>query len=450
MKLSVFGTRSRSFLSFMVGILWTVVLASAGSVNAQQFASSIPQPSTVRQLDFQRQFGAVSLGFARFSQELSVEDPLSEFFEYLLDPINWDLSESIYPRMNILSNVGMVHSWPFLNGANSIRLGIRSRMDQARITTLPVQRGSVLEDGQDQHLVDVMYTPYLALEMAPASWLALKGLVQIDAVHRDLQGICRSSCSVDPGGNQRIVVPGFKARLEIRPMDSRSIFVGLGKGFLQFDDREPAGSVAERQLHQARYAEAGFSVKPNDRLEWGGTVWIVRSPQDFIYVPEDEDFTALGAMKRHGMTLNGQVTPFDNFTFSGTVTYQDGVARAQGESINLPAIWQAETSVQYQWNAKWTTTIQWQYFEGYPDIPGASNQDNTSLNRIDVLAQYETSSGWGTVSGMLGLVNISNSRGSGNRFLFDSGFGNDSPQAIDLTYFPHQPRMVVGGLSMTF
>ena len=434
----------------LIGIVVAWIVAMVVPANAQQLVEAMPQLSTVRQLDFQKPLGTSGVGFARFSQELSVEDPLSEFFEYLLDPINWDPTEMIYPRMNMLSNVGIANSWGFLNGRSAVRLGLRSRMDQARVWTLPFQGATALEVGRNQNLIDIMYTPYLGVETSPASWLTLTGLVQIDTLQRDLQGVCRTSCSVDPGAIQQIVVPGFKTRLAMRPMDTVLVFAGVGRGFFRFDDREPAGSVAEQQLNRASFAEAGFSVKPTDRVEWGGTFWTVRAPQDVTYVPEDEDFAVLGPTKRYGLSLTTHVQPFDGFTFSGTFAHQDGAARVSGESINLPATWQAQTSVQYQWNTDWTTTVQWQYVQENPVLPGTISGQDASLNRIDFLARYEASRSWGTVSGVLGILNICDSGGSGTRFAFDSGLGNDPVQAIDRTYFSRQPRMVVGGFSVNF
>jgi hypothetical protein len=274
------------------------------------------------------------------------------------------------------------------------------------------------------------------------------GNLKLNILAFDVQHVCRTTCSLEPKGQGADMVPSAMGGLLLGPWFDTQIFINLGKGSYQFDEREPVGSTAEQQINRTRFLEFGFVTKPGSLIEVRGSLWGTRNNTDFAYNIEEEAFVNQGPSQRYGVNLKGEIGLPNQTTFTGGLTISRNTFRQSQQPIpHTPQI-AGYAELHNAWTTNWSTTVGWHYI----GRRSADNQSRSSFQTLDVLIQYQfqvnTDKEYLTAS--LGILNVGNHKIPFSLFHFDSGLTPDHSPTIDLNYSPGQPRTFVSGFSWVF
>lgn len=433
------------FFLRMFLILFTInVLPARGQVPQDAF-----QPSDyIDSLQYQTLLGETNVAFFEFSGSQDIDDPLEDFFAFISDSINLDLAEPIEPRKVYHTHTGFQTRQRILNRTSFLRFGLETAMEQAQVHSIP--RSKVAQANSEQHhnLVDVVFAPYLLVETHPLSWIRMFGNLRLNVLSFDVQHVCPKTCSLEPKGQGNYTVPSFKGGLLFGPWFKTHFFINLGKGFYRFDEREPVGSTAEQQINRTRFVELGFLNNPGSHIEIRGSLWGTKNDSDFTYKIEDEEFVTQGSSQRYGLNLDAKIGLPNQTTFTGGLTVSRNTFRQSQQPIPLTPQVSGHAELHNAWTTNWSTTLQWQYI-GKRSI---DNQSFPSFQTLDILVQYQfpVTADKGHLTASLGIVNVGNHRSPFSLFHFDSGLTSDHILAIDLNYFPGQPRTIVSGISWLF
>jgi hypothetical protein len=437
----------RSALSFLVGsliLLTTTTLPAQGQVIQEEW-----QPSaSLDSLQYQVQLSEPNVAFFEFSGSREIDDPLEDFFTYLMDPINWDLTEPVERRKVYRAHTGFQTRQRILSGTSILRFGFETRMEHAHVYSTPSSGVGQSAFEQYGNLVDVLYGPYLILESQPLSWIRMFGNFKLNVRAYDVQHVCPKTCSLEPKGEGTDMVPSIKGGLLLGPWLHTQVFINLGTGSYRFDDREPVGSTAEQQINRTRFLELGFLTNPGGQIELRGSFWGTKNDADFSYNREDEEFVAQGLSHRYGVNLRAKMRLSNQTALTGGLTASRSTFRQTQQPIPLTPQLAGRAALHNDWNPNWSTTLQWQYIGKRT----TGNQSFPAFQTLDIFAQYQypMTEDKGHLTASLGIVNVGNHKSSFSLFHFDSGIATDNTSAIDLNYFPDQPRTFVGGFSLIF
>ncbi|HNP30830.1 MAG TPA: hypothetical protein PKK23_17430 [Nitrospirales bacterium] len=388
------------------------------------------------------------MAFFEYSGSQDIDDPLHDFSAYVIDPTMWDSTELNEPRTIYRTHAGFQTRQRFLNGPTVLRFGFEAQMDHAQVYSIPGSGGDQWISEQHQNLIDVVYAPYLAMESQPLSWVRLAGNLRMNFLAHDVQDVCPKTCSLEPKGQGTHMVPIFKGGLIFGPWLNTQFFINLGKGFYRLDEVNPVGSAAEQQINRPVFAELGFLTNPGGSIEIQGSLWGTRNDTDFSYNLENEEFVNQGSSHRYGVKLEGRMWLPHSTTFRGELTVSRSTFRQTQQAIPLMPQLVGYAAFHKDWNTNWSTSLQWQYIGERT----TGNQSFRAFQTMDFLVQYHIpvtadTEDW-TVS--LGIVNVGNHKSPFNLFHFDSGFTPDRPPALDVNFFPGQPRTVVAGISFFY
>jgi len=264
----------------------------------------------------------------------------------------------------------------------------------------------------------------------------------------DIQHACPKTCSLEPKGQGTNIVPSIKGGFFFGPWLHTQIFINFGTGAYRFDDREPVGSTAEQQINQTRFLELGFLTNYGEHMELRGSLWGIKNDSDVAYNNEEETFVGLGPSQRYGVNLDTKIKLTNQMTMTGRFAASRSTFQQTPKAIPLTPQLAGGVVFHQNWNSNWSTTLQWQY-RGKRQI---RSQSFPSFHTLDVFIQYHLPmmGDDGNLRATLGMINAFNNRSPSSSFYFDSGARSDSAPAIDVNYFPGQPRTVVSGISWFF
>ncbi len=448
---SCFLLRITNFISpvlLILGICFTLFASNSPTAWGQVPQNSFQSSRYLESLQYRAPLGETNLAFFEFSGSQEIDDPLEEFFNYLKDPINWDLSESAVPRRIYQTHTGVQTHQKFLNKTSKIRFGLETMLEDAHVQSLSLSHVGHIGYEQRQHLVDAVIAPYFHFESQPLSWLRMFGNLRLNFLSFDVQHACDSTCSLEPRGQGNTTVPSVKGSLRFEPWANTQFFINLGKGFYRFDDREPIGSSAEQQINRTRFLELGFMASPGSQTQIQGSFWTVRSDTDYSYNLEDEEFQGQGPSQRYGFNLNGSIELLNQTTLTGGFTVSRSTFRNPSQPIPVTPQVIGRATLHTDWNPNWSTTIQWQYIGKRK----TDNQKFPAFHNLDMFVHYQYPIGEksGNLRATLGIINVGNHQSPYDLFFFDSGHITNPTAAIDLNHFPGQPRTIVSGISWLF
>lgn len=433
-----------SFLGMCLIIFAITVLPARGQVLQDAF-----QPSGyLDSLKYRASLGETNVAFFEFSGSQFIDDPLEDFFAYLIDPINWDSSAPIEHRMAYHTHAEFQTHPRILNGTSLLRFGFETRLEHAHVHSIPSSGGGQTTSEQHQNLVDVVYAPYLFLESQPLSWIRISANLQLNVLTFDVHHACPRTCSLEPKGQGNFTVPSLRGGILLEPWLKTQFFINIGNGFYRFDEREPAGSTSGQQINRTRFVEFGFSNNPGGHIEIRGSLWGTKNDSDFSYNLEDEEFVDQGTSQRYGVNLDTKVGLQNHTTFSGGLTLSRNTFRQSQQPIPHNPQVSGHAELHNVWTANWSTTLRWQYI----GKRSADNQSFPSFQTLDILVQYQfpVTADKGHLTASLGIVNVGNHRRPYSLFHLGSGLTPDHSSAIDVNYFPGQPRTILGGISWLF
>ncbi len=432
----------------ILGICFALFASNSPTVWGQVPQNTFQSSGYLESLQYHAPLGETNLAFFEFSGSQETDDPLEEFFNYLNDPVNWDLSESAVPRTIYRTHTGVQTHQKFFNRTSILRFGIETIIEDAPVQSIPLSKISQGSSEQQQHLIDTVFAPYLLVESQPLSWIRIVSNFRLNLLSFDLQHTCRTTCSLEPRGQGNTTVPSFKGSLRFGPWVNTKFFVNLGKGFYRFDDHEPIGSTAEQQINQIQFLELGFLASPGSQTEIRGSFWATRSNTDFSYNLEEEEFQDHGPSQRYGFNLDGRIDLPNQTAFTGGFTISPRTFRKSSQPIPLFPQLVGRAALRTALHLKWSTTLQWQYISKRI----TNNQVFPAFHSFDMFVHYQYTMGGknGNLRTSLGIINVGNHRSPYSLFHFDSGSPMNSTVALDLNHFPSQPRTIVSGISWLF
>lgn len=419
-------------------------LSAWGQVPQNSFQSS----GYLESLQYHAPLGETNLVFFEFSGVQDNDDPLENFFDYLNDPINWDLSGSSIPRTIYRTQTGIQSHKNFLNGTSRIRFGLETVMEHARVQSIPRSNLSQAHYEQHHHLVDAAITPYFHLDFQPLSWIRMNGNLKLNILTFDIQNACPQTCSLEPRGQGNTTVPSFKGSLQIGPWLNTQLVIDFGTGFYRFDDREPLGSTGEQQINQTRFLQLGFLTSPGSQIEIRGSFWAIKNNTDYSYNLEQEEFLNQGPSQRYGFNLEGTIGLTKHMTLTGGATISRSSFQDLQQPFPLTPRVIGRASLHTDWDQYWSTILQWQYIGKRK----TRNQSLPAIHNVDMFFHYQYPMGekYGNLQASLGIINVRNHQSPYSVFAFDSDLTTNPTDTIDLNHYPGQPRTIVGGISWFF
>lgn len=438
---------TRSVLPIL-GIWFALFASNSPSIWGQVPQNTFQSSAYLESLQYRAPLGETNLAFFEFSGSQETDDPLQDFFTYVFDPINWDLSESAVPRTVYRTHTGVQTHQKFFNRTSMLRFGLETIIEDAPVQSIPLSKITQGSSEQQQHLLDTVFAPYLLVESQPLSWIRIVGNLRLNVLSFDLQHTCRTTCSLEPRGQGNTTVPSFKGSLRFGPWVNTQFFINLGKGFYRFDDREPLGSTAEQQINQTRFLELGFVSSSESQTQIQGSFWTVRNARDFSYKLEDEVFEEQGATQRYGFNLDGSIRLSTQTNLTGGFSISRSTFKKTQQPIPLSPQLVGRATLRTDWDQNWSTTLQWQYI----GKRSTDNQAFPAFHNLDMFIHYEYPMGenYGNLQTSLGIINVGNHRNPYNLFYFDSGLPTAPTTAIDLNHFPGQPRTIISGITWSF
>ena len=402
-------------------------------------------------LNYQQRLGVDRKAFAEMFGEPDVDDPLGDFRSYLMDPVNWDPSARIEQRFVYGTNMGLQQQANLFGDNSIVRVGLRTRVEEAQVTYVSSHERNHLSPGQATALTDFAYTPYVTVESQPIPWMKFTGDVQANILHYDVHNVCRITCSLEPNGAGNTIVPTLKGSLLVGQWVSTDLFLNVGTGFHSFDEREPLGSTTAEQFSQATTYEVGIRTQPNEGLELTASLWRANLDTDVVFLNGGEDTVSSGSSRRLGLNLGAHISLLDWLEVSGGLTFSQAKFIETSAVVPLSPNLTSYATLNGQWGNGWSSTLHIQHIGQRAE---SENPSSTlpSFTSFDLINQYSlpVSAAKGRIDVFLGMLNVTNNTGQHTQFFFDSHLGANPTPIADLNYFPGQPRTVVGGLSWGF
>lgn len=431
-----------------LGLCLILFASNSPSAWGQVLHNTFHPSGYLESLQYRAPLGETNLAFFEFSGSQETDNLLQDFFTYLVDPINWDLSESTVPRTIYRTHTGVQTHQKFFNRTSMIRFGLETIIEVAHVQSIPLSKVIQGSSEQQQNLIDTVFAPYLLVETQPLSWIRIVGNLRLNVLSFDVQHACDTTCSLEPREQGNTTVPSFKGKLRFGPWMNTQFFINLGKDFYRFDDREPIGSTAEQQINQTQFLELGFVRNPGSQIEIRGSFLATRSNTYFSYNLEEEEFQAQGPSQRYGFNLKGRIRLSNQTTLAGGFTVSRNTFRKPSQPIPLTPQVIGRAALNTAWDSNWSTTLQWQYIGKRK----TNNQFFPAFHTLDMFVHYQYPMGGknGNLRASLGIINMGNHRSPYSLFHFDSGSPTNPTAALDLNHFPGQPRTIVSRISWLF
>ena len=402
-------------------------------------------------LSYQRPLGVDRQAFVDLFGEPDVDDPLGDFHSYLMDPVNWDPSAQIEQRFVYGTNIGLQQQANLFGDNSIVRIGLRTRAEEAQVTYVSTHERNQLSLGQATALTDFAYAPYVTFESQPVQWMKFIGDGRANILHYDVHNVCRITCSLEPNGAGHNIVPTLKGSLIVGPWVNTDLFLNLGTGFHSFDEREPLGSTTAEQFSQATTYEVGIRTQPKEGLEFTASLWRANLDTDLVFLNGGEETISSGSSKRLGLNFGAHLNTLDWLAVSGGLTISQAKFQETDAEIPLSPNLTSYATLKGQWGNGWSSTLHMRHIGQRAD---SENPSSTlpAITTFDLINHYSLpiSPTKGRVDAFLGMLNITNNTGQHTQFFFDSQLGTNQAPIADLHYFPGQPRMVVGGFSWRF
>ena len=388
--------------------------------------------------------------FAEVSGTLDEDDPISDFLSYINDPLNWDPTEPIDRQFVYQGNFGYQQTGRIFDIPGTLSLGVQTRLDQALVGYRRPSSGIESSSPIPLNLLDGMHAPYLTLHTQPLPWLRVLGDARLDVVTFDLQKVCRTTCSKEPNGENNEVIPSLKGNVILGPWLGTELFLNLGTGFYNPNDREPAGSTMEEKVSRTTAYEGGIRTQPWDEVELNASLWSVELRSDLLYLEDGETIEDGGPSRRFGANLGAQVNLTERLTLAANLSVSRAEFRQSGQQVPLAPELTSRIGLTSEWEDGFVTTFQMNYTGQRP------NEESTTtlppFATFDLKTRYQPNDfPWPeNFEITAGILNLTNETGPSTQFFLDSNLGVTQSPVADLNYFPGQPRMFIGGLTWTF
>lgn len=439
------------YVCLLLLVITPLVMSTPGQAQLYSLGPDHPWiAQTPGSLAYQKSLGLEKRFFAEFSGNVDEDDPLSDFLPYINDPVNWDPTTFIDRQFVYQGNVGYQQTGRVFDMPGTVSVGIQTRLDQALVGYRPLSPGEELSGPTPLNLLDGMYAPYVTLRAQPLSWLRVHGDVRLDVTSFDLQGVCRSTCSREPNGQDNDTIPSFKGNIIFGPWFGTEGFVNVGTGFYNPDDREPAGSTLEEKVTRMTLVEGGIRTQPWDGFELTASLWSADLQSDLRFLDEGDTIEGGGPSRRFGTNLGVQMTLSDGLTLFGNLSASRAEFRETGQDVPLAPNLTSKMGLTSEWDNGLSATFQANYIGPRPDEANVTTLP--SLTTIDLTGRYKPSIPHApeNLEVTVGILNLTNKTGPSTQFFFNSQLNADPAPVADVNYFPGQPRMFVGGISWSF
>jgi len=122
-----------SFLGTCLVLFPMTVHSAWGQVTQEEFQP----PALPDSLQYQMLVSQANITFFEFSGTENIDDPLDNFFTYVIDPINWDPTEPIERRMVYRTRLEFQTRQRIFSGTSSLSIVFETRLEHAQVYSLP-------------------------------------------------------------------------------------------------------------------------------------------------------------------------------------------------------------------------------------------------------------------------------------------------------------------------
>jgi outer membrane receptor protein involved in Fe transport len=362
----------------------------------------------------------------------------NNFTFFLNDPVNGDGIRQYDRRWVAGADARWEHTFDGLPLV--VTPGLQYRLDTPRVVLADETARRDRERTVDADIVEYSVSPFLKLELTPASWLRLvagaRGDFFVYDVHDNLGRELRGRAAREIGT--------YKGNAVLGPWERTEFFANVGTGFHSNDARaviQDRGGVA---LPEARGWELGLRTRLVPRVELSVTYWSLKLQSELVFVGDEGTTEARGPSTRHGWEVAGRAQLLDWLELVGDVTISrarfdngDEVPLAprltsRGELIARLGGLAASAGLRYLGD-RYATEDRQQTARGYL-LVGAS-------------ARYRLRQ----VEAFVTLENLTGATWRESQSFFTSRLPGEPVAGVpDLHFTPGAPRSVLGGLAIHF
>ncbi len=377
-------------------------------------------------------------------------DLFTNFTLFLDDPVNGDGIQQSDRRVMYGGDLGYRQALHALDMDSVVTVGLQSRVDDIHARLGTQTRRNPLGTTINSTIFEASYSPFVKLEVQPASWLRLTGGVRSELFTFDVRNRC-PDCAEQPAGHTSsgLVLP--KANMILGPWFRTEMFVNYGEGFHSNDARS-AVTPGSASLARAKTYEVGLRSKPwgPEGLELIATLWAIDLKSELLFIGDAGTTDIRGATRRRGVevTARGQIA--GPLYFNGSMTW------SQAEFVNGDAVPLAPELTGYgalivRWPEGLTSQLQATYMGVRPLVEDRSIKSPAWVT-LDLSERYHipVKLAHGRLEGFLFVQNLFNTKWEQAVFAFESRLRTEAGGVTDIHFVPGNPRMVMGGVAWYF
>lgn len=223
----------------------------------------------------------------------------SDFTFYLNDPMNGDEINQAEKRnvVGYLSKITQQKVFTSWTLTSIYGAGIRyDATDSSKLAH--VVKRSFLNYIQSGNIKEANAFGYMEQQAAIGKWFIDAG-VRVDYFHFNYVNLLASQQL--PSQGKSIISP--KLNIQYTLNNKVQLFVKAGKGFHSNDTRVVIANKGHAILPAAYSADAGITMKPNNKLLLNIAAWYLYLDQEFVYVGDDGNIEPSGKTRREGIDM---------------------------------------------------------------------------------------------------------------------------------------------------
>lgn len=376
----------------------------------------------------------------------------TNFTFFLNDPVNGDGIQQQDRRVMYGGNVGWRQAADVLGMPGAATAGLQIRNDTIPDIRLGLQTRRIPTGTITQSAVqEASYSPFLKLEVQPASWMRVAGGVRADYFTFDVRNRC-DTCPERPAGRKESGQVSPKANLILGPWANTEFFVNYGVGFHSNDARSTVAD-GSAPLARAQGAEIGIRTKPwgPDRMELIATLWALDLKSELVFVGDEGTTEARGPTRRYGMEVGARGQVVGPLYFNGSFTWTHAEFKNTGLAVPLAPELTGYAAVVLRWPEGLSSQLQMTYLGVRPltedrtiKAPSWLDFDLTERYQLPVKLPH------GHLEALLFVQNLFNTKWEQATFAFTSRLPHEPAGVTDIHFVPGVPRMVMGGMAWYF
>jgi len=371
-------------------------------------------------------------------------DLFSNFTFFLNDPDSGDGIRQIDRRWVAGVDAYYEHRLTVLGAPVLATGGLQVRMDRPRVVLGRQADRHDLGRTQDVDIVEVSYSPFVKLDIAPLPWLRFVTGARGDIFTFDVRDNLSGD---DPSltGKETRARPNVKANLILGPWFGAELFANFGTGYHSNDARAVVSDPTLTALPTARGYEFGVRTRPHPMVEASATYWDLRLESELVFVGDEGTTEARGPSRRHGWEFAARFRPLDWLSLGGDAT----VSRARfdtGDEVPLAPRLTArgDVAVRFPWGLSASVGVRY-----LADRFATEDRQQTArgYTLVDFTARYR----YRMVEAFLSIENLANAEYREAQFFFTSRLRGEAAEGVDDIHFtPGAGRSFLGGLALRF